>query len=576
MKKHFSFLGLAALLTAAALTSCQKEEWEMDSPSESESDLELADDGTRATVKGSYEPERDKLIINPEKGYYLHQDIFFSLAAARNSDTNWAVEEINGYGFPKPECFKFKTFNTEQKEKYFDKDGYELGRLVLLQFYLTDYRTCWISSEALRRISAILDNVRKANKKAIVRFSYVNEKYVGDKNISTSVFRREPANDMILKHIDQLKDVLKSHNDIIYVFQAGFIGTWGEWYYTSHWDLASDNKDFTARREIINAMLDAVPNRAVALRTPRFKQMYFNQDGSYTKLYSPEIAGTNHSNANGRLGLYNDVFMVDGREEQGTFRSGTKDKEMWEKQSAFVPAGGEPANDDATKKSILNSIADGKKGVLARIGKDHMSYLHYRPGTSNYKKTWNNTFFKALKDNGLLNKVGNALGYHLWLNNFTMSGNFSLGKGSTQDATIVFSLCNEGSAPVMYKRPMKLVLMRKNTVIQELASTTGSCMIGSNYNYIWFTTNNANTTQHGTNIDNDLADLRKIPSATTKFMTCKVRFPKNLQSGDCIALWMPDQNSDLRSVSDYSIRLCNKETKGFTWNNGYNIIYTLK
>ena len=228
MKKHFSFLGLAALLTAAALTSCQKEEWEMDSPSESENDPELADDGTRATVKGSYEPERDKLIINPEKGYYLHQDIFFSLAAARNSDTNWAVEEINGYGFPKPECFKFKTFNTEQNEKDFDKDGYELGRLVLLQFYLTDYRTCWLSSEALRRISAILDNVRLAKKKAIVRFSYVNEKYVGDKNISTSVFRREPANDMILKHIDQLNDVLKRHNDIIYVFQAGFIGTWGE------------------------------------------------------------------------------------------------------------------------------------------------------------------------------------------------------------------------------------------------------------------------------------------------------------------------------------------------------------
>ncbi len=49
MKKHFRFLSLVALLTATALTSCQKEEWEMDSPFESESELD--DDGTRASYK---------------------------------------------------------------------------------------------------------------------------------------------------------------------------------------------------------------------------------------------------------------------------------------------------------------------------------------------------------------------------------------------------------------------------------------------------------------------------------------------------------------------------------------------
>ena len=566
MKKHFSFLGLAALLTAAALTSCQKEEWEMDSPSESENDLELADDGTRATYSTSasnLKLEDSKYIANPEKGLYKHYDIYFDKSLAQKYKDAIEVRS-DGKGYPRVDYYTF---------------GFKEGTLVLLQFYLIDFRTTKLSDEALSRIKKIFNNVRTAKKKAIVRFSYSREH--GSDLAYDSSFNRDASYDRVLSHIGQLEPILQGNEDIIYLLQGGFIGTYGEWYYISESDYVYDNLSinkygFHNRKEIITRMLGAVPNRMVALRTPEFKRRYLNSKSdylydlySYKSLSQPNASG----NANYRLSFYNDVFMVDNGQMQGTFPT-TLDDDMWKSQSKCLACGGETANNRSTKDYMYN------ENPVTWINKYHMSYLNRRSSADVDKKTGVVTYSSRLyykwMEAGKEPAIANALGYRLWLNKYQMSGNYSTKKSSTQNATIVFSIKNDGAAPVIYKRPMKLVLMRNNKVIQELASTTGSCQIDGKSNYIWFTTNNANTTQHGTDIDKDLADLRKIPSVASKYMTCKVRFPKNLQTGDCIALWMPDQNSDLRSVSDYSIHLCNKETDGFSWNNGYNIIYKFK
>ena len=59
---------------------------------------------------------------------------------------------------------------------------------------------------------------------------------------------------VILQHLDQLKPILQENKDVIAVLQAGFIGSWGEWYYTTN-NLNND----AARKTIIDKILEVLP-----------------------------------------------------------------------------------------------------------------------------------------------------------------------------------------------------------------------------------------------------------------------------------------------------------------------------
>ena len=39
---------------------------------------------------------------------------------------------------------------------------------------------------------------------------------------------------IVLQHLTQLAPILNEHSDVILAVQHGFIGTWGEGYYTDH------------------------------------------------------------------------------------------------------------------------------------------------------------------------------------------------------------------------------------------------------------------------------------------------------------------------------------------------------
>ncbi|MEB0288880.1 DUF4874 domain-containing protein, partial [Cryobacterium sp. 10S3] len=71
--------------------------------------------------------------------------------------------------------------------------------------------------------------------------------------------------------------------DVIACVQLGFIGTWGEQYYSDFFGDASPNaaqgklldQNWKDRIEVIKAMLDAVPaDRMIQLRYPQLKQRY--------------------------------------------------------------------------------------------------------------------------------------------------------------------------------------------------------------------------------------------------------------------------------------------------------------
>jgi pimeloyl-ACP methyl ester carboxylesterase len=50
----------------------------------------------------------------------------------------------------------------------------------------------------------------------------------------------------VVSHLDQLQPILTDNYDVIAFVQAGFIGSWGEWYYTTNNLTTLENK--TARQ----------------------------------------------------------------------------------------------------------------------------------------------------------------------------------------------------------------------------------------------------------------------------------------------------------------------------------------
>ena len=473
-------------------------------------------------------------IKNPEKGLYKHEEYWFR---KEWNDRPWAVDSN---GLPVAGNLSFPD-----------------GTLVFAEFYLRDYRQKELDNAAVNRINQIFEKIRAAGLKAIVRFAYTEDE---------NVFPREANKTLMLKHIRKLAPCLQANSDVIYLMQAGFIGTWGEWYYTSNsefsWSRSDSNASstFGARAEVLTAMLDAVPGRYVAVRAPYYKRYHlYTKSGyslnSYQTLSRPNQDGNDHY----RVAFYNDVFMVDNADQQGTYPT-TLDRNMWKDQSAFFPSGGETANSDATEAYMMNVNSYDPVSWMKQY---HMSYLHQRTDSDLYLY-WQNA--------GKEKDIKNVLGYRLWLSSLKING--TIGPGKT--VNMIFSIKNNGAAPVVYKRPMKIVFIRNSDKkVTELASTTGSVS-----DYIYFSQNNQQTTSHGST---DYADIRRIGPDQYKYFTCQVTLPSSIASGDMIAIWLPDQDGDLRNRKEYSIRLANKQQGGFKWQNyadrdnemaGFNTIYT--
>jgi len=97
--------------------------------------------------------------------------------------------------------------------------------------------------------------------KCILRFAYSS---------SESKKPWDASQSMVLEHIQQITPYLIENSDVIYVMQAGFVGVWGEWYYTSNFIMSPIKQDdFAPRRAVLDALLLALPkDRMVAFALP--------------------------------------------------------------------------------------------------------------------------------------------------------------------------------------------------------------------------------------------------------------------------------------------------------------------
>lgn len=337
----------------------------------------------------------DSVFANPERGFYHH------------------LESSNA---------GFDALDPENLKEYRTK---EMITQVLRVYYLDGFLNSDISADYLSRLKNDFATAREAGVKIILRFAYTQNPDGNDAPESR-----------VLAHISQLKQTLTDNYDVIEVIQAGFIGAWGEWYYTQNFgnNGSISEAQFASRKKVVDALLDALPkSRFVQLRVPSYKREFFGDAP-----IAEESAFDQSSMS--RIGHHNDCFVADAQ-DTGTYLDPEVDMPYLEEDSSFVPIGGETCAYNEPRSACESALAD-----MARY---HWSFINtdYFPEAVTQ---W--------KNDGCYEEMRLRLGYRLSLE----SAQVQNANGPGGIAALGFTVKNSGFASPFNERPVELVFVKSD------------------------------------------------------------------------------------------------------------------
>ena len=358
-----------------------------DSPATSEVGVTLDAAGLNAV---NYVNDPDTIFANPERGFYQVNEVTTSSYQALNQTWMQNLRTQSGVS------------------------------LVFHMVYLDNFVNADLSQSFLDALGTDFTTMRKAGVKAVVRFAYTpnSTKPYGD-----------ASKTRVLGHIAQLKPVLFANSDVIAVLQAGFIGAWGEWYYT---DYFGDNgtisaSQWTDRQDVVNALLDALDlGRPIQLRTPAFKQHFY---GAAALTSTESFTGASKA----RVGHHNDCFVASA-DDMGTYANVTADMAYLTQENLYVPQGGE---------TCATSTYSGWSNALTDMTNLHWSFLNsgYHPDVL---ASWGTSIDIAKR----------KLGYRLSL----ATGAYAAQAPAGSEFDVQLTLRNDGFAPPFAPRELNLIL----------------------------------------------------------------------------------------------------------------------
>ena len=339
--------------------------------------------------------ETDELFPNPERGFYFTQS------------------------------FKGPTATRLSASKI-ESNRLENRTICYLGFYPKKYMDGDIGEEFLQMVRENMQVLRENGAKCIMRFAYSdgeNEK------------PWDATPEIVQKHIKNIKPILQEYGDVIMCLQAGFVGVWGEWYYTDNFVFGPDTpEEHALRKEVVDAMLDALPeDRSVGLRTPMFKRMMY-ADGYRDTL---TVATAYDKSPKARLSGFNDCFGASST-DQGTFGNAAT-RDYWKNETRYTLMGSETC--------AVSSYCECPVS-LKDMEDYHWTYLNIE---------YNRSVHKVWKDGGCWNEVERRLGYRLAL---TDAYHSEVAAG--QDMTIALQIKNSGFAAPMNGRGFELILVDGN------------------------------------------------------------------------------------------------------------------
>jgi hypothetical protein len=291
--------------------------------------------------------------------------------------------------------------------------------VIQRQFFLRDFITgIPITSTYLTNMQTDFNRIRNAGAKVIVRFTYT----------SNSATRYQPTKAQILAHIAQLAPVVNANKDVIVSIQAGFIGRYGEWYYTGSNEFGNGNytilttTQWNNRKEIVDRMTSSF-DASIPLQ---LRYVFAKQ-----KMYGNTFVG--------RIGFYNDSFLgtygdsgtfnVSGIQSQPT----AADITYWQTATVNNPVSGETNMVNAPRTNCANAILEMDRFNWSLINKDYLP-----------------TVISGWQTNGCFTTIQKSIGY-----------DFRLNSSNITNGVLTINLGNYGWANVFKDR--RAFLVCKNT-----------------------------------------------------------------------------------------------------------------
>ncbi|MFC1712419.1 DUF4832 domain-containing protein [Candidatus Poribacteria bacterium] len=454
-----------------------------------------------------YKGDNWELFPNPERGFYHY-------AATYSSN----YKPLNEYGSMED------PLNTDMDVEF--RRGRNIT-LIQRYFYLEDFVERPISRWYLGAMKDDFRILRTAGLKAIVRFAYTDK-------FPLAYPYGDAKPDYVLTHLDQLEPILQENIDVIAIVQAGFIGMWGEWFWTDHFIDNPDDPynvtqdDYAIRGRVLARILAALPSsRKVQVRKLSDKLQII---GHPRRMIEEEDFE--------RIGYHNDYFLGDDT-DSNTFASPTwgvgpgsayaNDIAYLEEDTKIVPMGGEtPDENNCLSRSDCPTALDELKQF-------HWSFLNI----DRYKLSSGDPgFLEQWDEQCCLKEVQRRLGYRLIL----VRGIFANQVKPGGAFGITIQLYNDGWAAPFNPRDVRLVL--RNQITSK----------------IW-----------GVTLPDDprtwlpSGDLPALYSSLDHMILA----PQNIPTGDYdMFLHLPDPEESLSRRPEYAIRLANPDT--WEANTGYN------
>ncbi len=291
--------------------------------------------------------------------------------------------------------------------------------VIQRMFYLQQFVASPISSTYLANMQTDFNAIRNAGMKVMIRFAYSSSE-------SAAVLDATKA--QTLAHIQQVAPIIQANKDVIATYQYGWIGAWGENYYTSQ-VAEYGNEDYNqfttaqwaSRKEVLDAMLNSTPAEIpVQVRYVLYKQKFY-------------------PTGNSRVGFYNDSFLGTWG-DSGTFSANssssapsTAESNYLTAQTDILPMTGETNMINAPRTNCANAVSEMNKYNWSLINRDYL--------TANITN-WTS--------NGCFAEMERRLGYRFELVNSSFANN-----------TLTLNLTNSGYANVYKARKAFVVL--KNT-----------------------------------------------------------------------------------------------------------------
>lgn len=361
----------------------------------------------------TYTPDDISVFPNPERGFTEELGGETMLTDSKN---HVVQAEADWY------------FDTEDPENAERKNQ----SLVMLMYYLGNYKSKDLSENILTGFDEDMQILRDKGFKCVLRFAY-DWKSKTDATLT-----------WVKRHIAQLKPHLAKNADVIYVLEAGFVGRWGEWYYSSNFGNETQHLNDN-RRAVVEAMLDACPaNRFLLVRYSMIKSEYLGSTSHPdTEPLTADEAFSGSVRA--RIGHHNDAFL-NSYGNDGTYASSKKSddpavRQYIAQETLYVPNGGETN----VESSSLSKTVAKYDTTMAELRRYHWSFCgstYAEPVTGTWRK------------NGTFEEMERKLGYRYQLISATLPEKGTAG----QQTQIRIQLRNTGFAPLYNERHAYIVL----------------------------------------------------------------------------------------------------------------------